>query len=91
MKVEKFKDPGNVTNAVDDVFQTVTEKLDIYHVRKIHWYKIWTSLHPGCQSASATSLIETQHLEHVEPYDCNWVGFCPVEQQLQLAFCILSL
>jgi hypothetical protein len=48
MKVEKFKDPGNVTNAVDDVFQTVTEKLDIYHVRKIHWYKIWTSLHPGC-------------------------------------------
>jgi len=48
MKVEKLKDPENVTTAIDDFFViTITEKLDICHVRKIHWCKIWTSLKPG--------------------------------------------
>jgi hypothetical protein len=47
MKVGKLKNPENMTNAVDDFFLTITKKLDIYHVRKIHCYKIWTSLKPG--------------------------------------------
>jgi hypothetical protein len=48
MKVEKLKDPENMTTAIDDFFViTITEKLDIRHVRKIHWCKIWTSLKPG--------------------------------------------
>jgi hypothetical protein len=34
MKVEKLKDPENMTTAVDDFFLTITEKLDIHHVKK---------------------------------------------------------
>jgi len=46
-KVEKLKDPENMTTAIENFFLTITEKLDIHHVRKTHWYKIWTSLKPG--------------------------------------------
>jgi hypothetical protein len=59
MKVGKLKDPENMTTAIDDFFViTITEKLHIRHVKKIHWCKIWT-LKPGYWSASASSLIET--------------------------------
>jgi hypothetical protein len=55
---EELQDPKNMTNAFSNFFITFTENLNIHHVRKIQWYKIWTSWEAGYLSAPASPLIK---------------------------------